>query len=159
MSELGPLRAEYKLLAGKNPSPALKADALRAKIDELKAAAAPPAQDPPAQDPPAQDPPAQDPPAQDPPAQDPPAQDPPAAAPEGPAPSAGDEPAPESEQEQSVEDACAELGIEIDADGNATVVLTVSMAGAEVKAPGDLHHSAADEAVRLIRAGFAKVRG
>ncbi len=39
-SELGDLRNEYKALAGKNPSPRLDADGLRAKIDELKAAAA-----------------------------------------------------------------------------------------------------------------------
>lgn len=36
-SELGTLRAEYKRLSGKGPSPRLDADALRTKIDELKA--------------------------------------------------------------------------------------------------------------------------
>lgn len=37
-SELGTLRDEYKKLVGKNPSPGLKADDLKAKIAELKAA-------------------------------------------------------------------------------------------------------------------------
>lgn len=78
-SELGGLRAEFKTLTGKNPSPRLNVEGLRAKLAELKAA---PAQDPPAADPPA-DPPAADPPAQDPPV-DPAAADPPAA-PEAPA--------------------------------------------------------------------------
>jgi hypothetical protein len=36
-SELTPLRAEYKALAGRNPSPRLDADGLRAKIAELQA--------------------------------------------------------------------------------------------------------------------------
>jgi hypothetical protein len=141
MSELSALRAQYKELSGRNASPSMKADALQAKIVELQAAAAaPPAQDPPAQDPPAQDPPAQDPPAQDPPAQDDPAAD------------VADEP------EQSVEDACAELGIEPDADGNASVELLVSFAGAECKNRGDEHFCDAAEAVRMVRAGYAKPR-
>lgn len=47
-SELGALRAEYKTLAGKGPSPRLNAGALLAKIDEMKAAAANPNAAPPA---------------------------------------------------------------------------------------------------------------
>jgi hypothetical protein len=44
-SELGALRAEFKGLTGKAPSPRLDADGLKAKIAELKAAAAAPAGD------------------------------------------------------------------------------------------------------------------
>lgn len=36
-SELGELRKQYKELVGKGPSPKLDADALRAKIEDLKA--------------------------------------------------------------------------------------------------------------------------
>jgi hypothetical protein len=38
-SELGALRAEFKALMGKNPSPRLDIEALKAKIAEIKAAA------------------------------------------------------------------------------------------------------------------------
>lgn len=65
----------------------------------------------------------------------------------------------EAEPEQSVEDACAELGIKPDADGNVEIELLTSLAGANVKARGELHGCGAAEAVRMIRAGFAKIRG
>jgi hypothetical protein len=139
MSELSTLRGEYKELSGKNASPGWNAEALQAKIAELQAAAAqPPAQDPPAQSPPAQDPPAQD------------------TAAEAPAEDAAADEA-EPEPDQSVEDACAELGIEPDADGNVSVVLLCSHAGAECKNAGDEHICDAAEAVRMIRAGNAKL--
>lgn len=50
-NELSALRAEYKAIVGKNPSPRLNADGLRAKIAELKAA--PAADEKPADDAPA----------------------------------------------------------------------------------------------------------
>lgn len=161
MSDLGALRAHYKELAGKNPSPALKADALQAKIAELQAAAAaaaPPAaappQDPP-QDPPAAAPP-QDPPAAGPP-QDPPAADPPA----DPAPAADPAAAPqgEGEDEQSVEEACAELGLSIEKDGHCPVEMLEGVSGGLNLRRGDPHRFEAAEAARAVRAGIAKPRG
>lgn len=62
------------------------------------------------------------------------------------------------EPEQPLEEACAELGIQPDADGKVELELTVSLAGANVKERGQSHVCDAAEAVRMCRAGFAKPR-
>lgn len=135
MSDFKELKAAYIALAGKNPPP-MSTDALRARVDELKAIAA--QQDPPAQDPPAQDPPAQDPPAQAPP---------------------GEQDEVPGADEQSVEDACAELGLAVDADGHCAVEIVTSVSGGINLVTGDAHRFEAAEAVRAVRAGIAKPRG
>jgi hypothetical protein len=150
MSKFAELKAEYIALAGKNPPP-MSADALQAKVDELKAAAAAAEQNPPAQDPPAQDPPAPDSPEQD-----------PTTSNEGDTPSAGDEPVPseEAEADQSVEETCAELGLEVDSEGNVEVEMLTGLSGPTVcLTRGDRHTCSAAEAVRLVQSGAAQRRG
>jgi hypothetical protein len=63
---------------------------------------------------------------------------------------------PPAEPAQSLEDACAELGIVADSDGNVELELLTSLAGINVKARGESHSCDAAEAVRMVRAGFAK---
>jgi hypothetical protein len=63
-----------------------------------------------------------------------------------------------AEPEQSVEDACAELGLTVN-DGQADVEMLTGLSGPDVcLIKGDPHVCAADEAVRLVRAGYARPR-
>jgi hypothetical protein len=152
MSDLGTLRAQYKELAGKNPSPALKADALQAKIAELQAAAGKPPVDEAAERAAAEKAEA------DRVAGEKEAAD--RAAAVASVPSAGGVPGPNiDEPELSVEDACAELGLVIEEDGRCAVEMLESVSGALNLSRGDPHRFEAAEAVRAVRAQIAKARG
>jgi hypothetical protein len=137
MSEFNELKAEYKGLTGKN-APPMSADALRAKIEDLKAAAAAAEGAQPQGDEPQGDEPQGDEPQGD--------------EPQGDEPQ-GDEP------EQSIEEACAELGLVIDAEGQCAVTMLTGLSGPEVNlVRSDPHRCSAAEAVRLVRADFAAPR-
>jgi hypothetical protein len=62
--------------------------------------------------------------------------------------------------EPSIEEQLAELGLEADADGQVEIQLLVGVSGPETNlAPGDVHRCGAAEAVRFVRADFARPRG
>jgi hypothetical protein len=162
MSEFNELKAEYKALSGKN-APPMSADNLRAKIAELKEAAHP-SVDAAAQTSAEGAPPS---------AGADPVPEAKIADSASPLPvdhdgSAAAEPqidhgvsdhAEGDEDEASLEEQLAELGIEADADGNASIEMLTSLSGPEINlGPGDEHHCSAAEAVRMVRAGFAKAR-
>jgi hypothetical protein len=116
MSELSVLRARYKELSGKNASPSMKADALQAKIAELEAAAAHRTRPRKIRPSCMQDPPDAPAPMRRCPMRQP-------LTPGGAGADVADAP------EQSVEDACAELGLAIEADGHCPVEMLESVSG------------------------------
>jgi hypothetical protein len=157
MSELSQLRADYKALSNKNASPGWNAEQLQAKIAELKAAAAQPPVDPEAEAKAAAEKEAAEKEAADRAAAEKEAADKAAAAAaEASTPSAGGDPAPE----QSVEEACADLGLTIEKDGHCAIEMLTGLCGPDVNlVRGDPHRCEAAEASRLVRAGYALPRG
>lgn len=163
MSEFSELKARYIALANKNPPP-MGADALRAKVAELEAAAAEAASQ--SGSAPIAD-------AGVPPAEAKAAED--VARPqagernvdhEG---SAASEPqvdhganpdAVEAPADVSIEGQLGELGLKVNADGDVELEMLVGFSGPEINVgPGDEHRCGAAEAVRLVHAGIAKPRG
>lgn len=63
-----------------------------------------------------------------------------------------------AEEGPSLEEQLAELGLEPDSDGLFTLELLVGLSGATAKAPGAEHRCDGPEAVRMVRAAFARAK-
>lgn len=146
MSDFKELKAEYVRLAGKNPPP-MSADALRAKIDELKASAEQSAESGAAPQPPTTDGASGE------------ASNSDANPAEHQTETQGTVPTPPpapAQEPNGIAVELEELGLVMDAEGNVGLVMTAGLSGPDIcLSPKDSHICPAREAVSLVRAGFA----